>query len=90
MLQLSGEELYVNSGFMWPEAAIPPGAPPITSFSITFENAGTYDYVCVIHPWMNGQVIVQGDTQTDTQPQPQNQTETQGPGESEPPNPIFG
>ncbi len=56
---MTGDELYVNSGFMWPEVAIPPGAPPITSFSITFENAGTYDYVCVIHPWMTGQVMVQ-------------------------------
>ena len=55
---MTGDELYVNSGFMWPESAIPPGAPPITSFSITFENAGTYDYVCVIHPWMIGQVVV--------------------------------
>jgi plastocyanin len=56
---MTGDELYVNSGFMWPEVVIPPGAPPITSFSITFENAGTYDYVCVIHPWMTGQVVVQ-------------------------------
>jgi plastocyanin len=56
---MTGDELYVNSGFMWPEAAIPPFAPPITSFTITFENAGTYDYVCVIHPWMTGQVVVQ-------------------------------
>lgn len=55
---MTGDELYVNSGFMWPESAIPPGALPITSFSITFENAGTYDYVCVIHPWMIGQVVV--------------------------------
>jgi hypothetical protein len=40
-------------------AQIPPGLPPITSFSVTFENAGTYDYLCVIHPWMAGQVVVQ-------------------------------
>jgi plastocyanin len=56
---MSGDELYVNSGIIWPEAAIPPGAPPITSFSVTFENAGTYDYICEFHPWMTGRVIVQ-------------------------------
>ena len=56
---MTGDELYVNSGFMWPEGLVPPGAPPITSFSVTFENPGTYDYVCVIHPWMTGQVVVQ-------------------------------
>src|ERR687893_2065591 len=85
---MTGDELYVNSGWLWPEGQIPPGLAPITSFSVTFENAGTYDYICVIHPWMTGRVIVQGDTQTETEPQPQNQTETQGLDESESLNPI--
>jgi plastocyanin len=56
---MTGDELYVNSGWMWPQGAIPPGLPPITSFSVTFANTGTYDYICVIHPWMVGQVVVQ-------------------------------
>jgi plastocyanin len=56
---MTGDELYVNSGWLWPEGQIPPGLPPITSFSVTFENPGTYDYLCVIHPWMAGRVIVQ-------------------------------
>ena len=55
----NGDELYVNSGVIWPEATIPPGAPPITSFSVKFENAGTYDYPCTFHPWMTGRVIMQ-------------------------------
>lgn len=87
---MTGDELYVNSGWIWPEGTNPPGTPPIASFSVTFENPGTYDYICVIHPWMTGRVIVQGDTQIETEPQPQNQTETQGLGEPESPNPIFG
>ena len=56
---MTGDELYVNSGWVWPENAIPPGLAPITSFSVTFENAGTYEYLCVIHPWMTGRVIVE-------------------------------
>ena len=56
---MTGDELYVKSGVIWPEAAIPPGAPPITSFSVKFENAGPYDYRCMFHPWMTGRVIVQ-------------------------------
>jgi plastocyanin len=56
---MTGDELYVNSGWMWPEGQAPPGAPPIKSFSITFEKAGTYDYICEVHPWMIGQVVVQ-------------------------------
>ena len=30
------------------------------SFSHTFEEAGTYDYACMVHPWMQGTVIVGG------------------------------
>jgi plastocyanin len=56
---MNGDELYVNSGIIWPQDSIPPGAPPITSFSVTFETAGTYDYICAFHPWMTGRVIVQ-------------------------------
>ncbi len=48
----TGDESYVNSGFIWPEGQSPPGAPPISSFTVTFENPGTYSYICVLHPWM--------------------------------------
>src|SRR5437879_5792826 len=27
-------------------------------YSFTFADAGTYDYFCMVHPWMAGQVIV--------------------------------
>ncbi len=30
-----------------------------TSFSWTFEEEGTVDYFCIVHPWMQGMVIVQ-------------------------------
>jgi plastocyanin len=56
---MTGNELFVNSGVLWPEGQTPPGAPPITTFSVTFEKAGTYDYLCLLHPWMTGQVVVQ-------------------------------
>lgn len=29
------------------------------SFSFTFDTAGTFDYVCSIHPYMKGKIIVQ-------------------------------
>jgi len=29
------------------------------SWSYTFETAGTFDYVCGIHPYMKGQIVVQ-------------------------------
>ena len=54
----TGNESYVNSGWMWPEGQAPPGAPPISSFTVTFEKAGTYNYLCVIHPWMTGTIMV--------------------------------
>jgi plastocyanin len=55
---VTGTEKYINSGWMWPKGMSPPGLPPIDSFSLTFENEGTYNYICVVHPWMSGSVVV--------------------------------
>jgi plastocyanin len=55
---MTGDELYVNSGWMYAQGQIPPGVLPITSFSVTFANAGTYDYTCILHPWMAAEVVV--------------------------------
>ncbi len=30
---MAGDEKYVNSGWIWPEGQVPPGAPPITKFT---------------------------------------------------------
>jgi plastocyanin len=44
---------------MLPEGQAGPEAPPPNSkFTITFDNPGTYDYVCLFHPWMTGSVKV--------------------------------
>ena len=32
---------------------------PYQSFSFTFDEIGIYDYYCTLHPWMEGQVIVE-------------------------------
>ena len=34
---------------------------PQESFTFSFEDVGTYNYFCTLHPWMKGQVIVQLD-----------------------------
>ena len=39
---------------------IGPPFPPVSSFTVTFQEPGTYPYFCAIHPWMTGQVIVGG------------------------------
>jgi len=43
---------FKSSGF------VPPGAPPFPGYSLTFTKAGTYNYVCLIHPKMGGVVKV--------------------------------
>lgn len=55
---MGGNESLVNSGWLWPEGQAPPGSPPISNFTITFEKPGTYSYMCNVHPWMSGSVVV--------------------------------
>jgi plastocyanin len=38
----------------------PPPFPLLGSFTVTFEEPGTYDYFCAFHPGMFGQVVVGG------------------------------
>ena len=54
----SGNEKYVNSGWILPKGQeqLYPGSG--NTFTVTFQKPGTYDYICVIHPWMTGQVVV--------------------------------
>jgi plastocyanin len=35
-----------------------PNTPDPSSTSVTFAQAGTYNYICLLHPWMHGRVIV--------------------------------
>ena len=39
-----------------------------SSFSFTFNEAGTYEYFCMVHPWMTGVVIVGGTAPTPPPP----------------------
>jgi len=32
---------------------------PHESYTLTFDESGTFDYFCTLHPWMKGQVIVE-------------------------------
>src|SRR5918997_2860734 len=47
-----------------------PPFPPVSSFTVAFEEPGVYPYFCAVHPWMGGQVIVSGGAQTETGTQP--------------------
>ena len=32
---------------------------PFESYTLSFDDVGTFDYFCTLHPWMKGQVIVE-------------------------------
>jgi plastocyanin len=32
---------------------------PYESFTVDFDEKGTYDFFCTLHPWMKGQVLVE-------------------------------
>jgi plastocyanin len=55
---MNGNEKYVNSGWLVPKGQeqLYPGAS--NTFTITFQKAGTYHYICQVHPWMTGSVVV--------------------------------
>lgn len=55
---MTGDEDYVNSGWLWPDGLTPEGLPEIETFSVKFEEPGSYEYLCLIHPWMTGTVSV--------------------------------
>jgi plastocyanin len=42
----------------------PPAYPILSSFTVTFEQPGTYEYFCAFHPGMFGQVVVVGGGET--------------------------
>src|ERR671933_2559301 len=49
---VKGDEKLVNSGMLFPKGMGPPNGS--TTFTLTFEKAGTYDYYCILHPWQKG------------------------------------
>jgi len=55
---MNGTEKYVNSGWFLPEGQeqLYPGSG--NTFTVTFEKPGTYNYLCILHPWMTGSVLV--------------------------------
>ncbi|HKO63910.1 MAG TPA: plastocyanin/azurin family copper-binding protein [Candidatus Nitrosocosmicus sp.] len=55
---MDGTEKYVNSGWFLPKGMeqLTPGAG--NTFSVTFEKPGTYNYLCILHPWMTGTIVV--------------------------------
>lgn len=55
---MNGTESYLNSGWLWPKGMSPPGSPPVNNFTVTFEKPGNYSYLCNVHPWMTGAIIV--------------------------------
>ena len=55
---MDGTESHINSGVKLPEGQADPEDPPNSKFTITFDNPGTYDYVCLFHRWMTESIRV--------------------------------
>lgn len=57
-LTITGNEQYVNSGWLIPNGGekLFPGSSH--TFTATFQKPGTYSYTCTLHPWMAGKVVV--------------------------------
>ena len=51
---------------LWDSSLIMPGG----SFSVTLNTSGTYDYYCMVHPWMQGTVVVGDGVGPETEAEP--------------------
>ncbi len=56
---------YVNSGIMFPKIQAPPGLPLIDTFSLKFDRPGVYPYVCGMHDFHQGVIVVEPATARD-------------------------
>jgi plastocyanin len=54
---MNRSEKYVNSGLL-PKGQEQDFPGSSKTFIVTFQKAGTYNYVCILHPWMQGLVTV--------------------------------
>lgn len=57
--RFEGNERFVNSGWLLPKGLEEEYPGSGNTFSATFEKTGKYDYLCVLHPWMFGSIIVE-------------------------------
>jgi plastocyanin len=55
---MNGSEKYVNSGGCFQKGQEQDFPGSSKTFTVTFQKAGTYNYVCILHPWMQGLVTV--------------------------------
>jgi plastocyanin len=55
---LTGTEKYVNSGWLLPNGLEQTYPGSGNTFTVTFQNAGNYNYLCLVHPYMTGNVVV--------------------------------
>ena len=55
---MQGDEKFVSSGFLLPQGLGQEFPGSSSTFAVKFIKAGEYDYVCLVHPWMTGKVIV--------------------------------
>jgi plastocyanin len=55
---VAGDEKYVNSGWFLLEGLEKEYPGTGNTFVATFEEPGTYDYLCILHPWMTGTIEV--------------------------------
>jgi plastocyanin len=55
---MTGSEKYINSGWLLPKGQEQGFPGSSNTFTVTFQKAGIYNYICEVHPWMLGSVIV--------------------------------
>ncbi len=55
---MDGTEKYINSGWFLPNGMEQQFPGSGNTFTMLFEKPGTYNYICILHPWMTGSITV--------------------------------
>jgi hypothetical protein len=55
---MNGTEKYANSGWLLPKGQEQNFLGSSNTFTVAFQKAGTYNYICLLHSWMHGPVLV--------------------------------
>ena len=58
LMSSMGMKSMLIPGFILPKGQDKDYPGSSSTFTVTFQNPGIYRYLCIIHPWITGEIVV--------------------------------